>query len=500
MARDQVKVHRGSHASLPILSEGEEGYTLDRGQKYIGTQNGNKRIGVHWHDVKGYGAMGDGVANDTLAFQNAIDACENGGVVYVPSGDYNLNQINLKSNIKLISDGATLKALSSVLLNLDGCGFLSLEGFNIENTISNPVDGSCILINNSAWVKLKDLNIGFNSKIYDGVTIKETNGGVQDILLENCRIFKYVNSALNIIGGSVGVINDIRLTNCWFQWLASVEGETPLLTTVGFRTSEGSLPIQAITITDTEIISGFRVIDIVARYLKVCNSFLDGFTNFNVIDLELTNTWLSGSKLNGSAVDAHVIGGENVKVSNSVFNPGDVDDTKATIALNSKYVKFNGSTICGNAKTMVRVDGGEDVVFKNCEIGEYHNLGNVQGAETGFDIGSLFVDAIKIMECAFRFVETPITGGDNATLKLFQNNKGYNPIGLIASTVPASEADFKNTYGVPIQVLVAGGSGVSLYLDGQVTGQSGGIIRLTPNQILTPVYTSAPTTWNVIGE
>ncbi|MDX3454612.1 glycosyl hydrolase family 28-related protein [Streptomyces sp. ME02-8801-2C] len=41
-----------------------------------------------WHDVRGYGATGDGVTDDTLAIQAALDACEPGNTVYLPAGQY----------------------------------------------------------------------------------------------------------------------------------------------------------------------------------------------------------------------------------------------------------------------------------------------------------------------------------------------------------------------------------------------------------------------------
>ena len=62
-------------------------------------------------DVTRFGALGDGVAMETKAFQKAIDTChENGGgVVRVPAGDFQIGTIKLKSNVTLSLDhGARL--------------------------------------------------------------------------------------------------------------------------------------------------------------------------------------------------------------------------------------------------------------------------------------------------------------------------------------------------------------------------------------------------------
>lgn len=67
-----------------------------------------------WHDIRDYGAVGDGAANDAPAIQRAIDACHaaGGGRVVVPAGGtYRSGSIVLRSHVELhLERGATLKA------------------------------------------------------------------------------------------------------------------------------------------------------------------------------------------------------------------------------------------------------------------------------------------------------------------------------------------------------------------------------------------------------
>ena len=62
-------------------------------------------------NVRDYGAIGDGIALDTRAIQNAIDAASKsgGGTVFVPAGKFLTGAIFLRDHITLHLDaGATL--------------------------------------------------------------------------------------------------------------------------------------------------------------------------------------------------------------------------------------------------------------------------------------------------------------------------------------------------------------------------------------------------------
>ena len=63
-------------------------------------------------DVRSFGAIANDDRPDSVAIQNAIDACSGwGGRVIVPSGTYVLGQIELKSNMELhLAPGAVLRA------------------------------------------------------------------------------------------------------------------------------------------------------------------------------------------------------------------------------------------------------------------------------------------------------------------------------------------------------------------------------------------------------
>jgi len=71
----------------------------------------DKDLGVRLHNIRDFGAKGDGVALDTAAVQAAIDACakEQGGTVLVPAGVFVIGTVEMKSNVTLhLAAGGTL--------------------------------------------------------------------------------------------------------------------------------------------------------------------------------------------------------------------------------------------------------------------------------------------------------------------------------------------------------------------------------------------------------
>jgi hypothetical protein len=109
-------------------------------------------------DVRDYGAVGDGAALETAAFQAAIDACHNRreGTVLVPRGHYVVGTIVLKSDVQLHLASSALilgsKDLSQYATNIARCGFVSEAAIdkclvyaeharNISITGSGTIDG-----------------------------------------------------------------------------------------------------------------------------------------------------------------------------------------------------------------------------------------------------------------------------------------------------------------------------------------------------------------------
>ncbi|MBR6897158.1 MAG: glycoside hydrolase family 28 protein [Lachnospiraceae bacterium] len=103
-------------------------------------------------DVKRFGAVGDGVHNDTNAIQAAIMACPADGTVYLGAGTYYTGPIFLKSDMTLwVDEGATILAdtdrahypvLPGVVRNI----YDNDEELNFASWEGNPLDSFASVI------------------------------------------------------------------------------------------------------------------------------------------------------------------------------------------------------------------------------------------------------------------------------------------------------------------------------------------------------------------
>ena len=136
-------------------------------------------------NVKFYGAVGDGVVDDTTAINLAISDLQDGGTLYFPFGNYKITDtltISSKNNIKIISDGCILLNFinnnSKNLMRIQNCNKVKISNIIFDVNLNDLL--SCLDIYNVRYgLSISDLSFT-NFKNHAQFGIKLENIGADN--------------------------------------------------------------------------------------------------------------------------------------------------------------------------------------------------------------------------------------------------------------------------------------------------------------------------------
>lgn len=161
---------------------------------------------IPWKSVKEYGAVGDGVTNDTAAFTACL--AEN-DICYVPQGTYIVTELEIDSNKTLLGancETCVLKAVNGEYTNI-------VKTKNFDNMVGKDTTGGC--------KNFRISNIGF-----DGVDRKGRALGIvgyrfkiDNILIKNCNEGLSSQWGTSVGAGEDGdfmesIITNFRIHHC----------------------------------------------------------------------------------------------------------------------------------------------------------------------------------------------------------------------------------------------------------------------------------------------
>jgi len=207
---DGTEIHYGAPAGVDVITWTEH-YRVDSagGVAFRGPRP--------WVDVRAYGAMGDGITDDTIAIQAALDQ---GGTIFVPNGTYIISStLLIGSNTRLLGQGplAVLRlkagANTQILRNADQVG--GNASIVVENL---TLDG-----NKAQQTALTGANLNF-TKVTDGIirgviTKDGADSGLwlvdcNHILVHGVTAISNTRTGISIRGNAGAGSTNIVVSNC----------------------------------------------------------------------------------------------------------------------------------------------------------------------------------------------------------------------------------------------------------------------------------------------
>lgn len=501
---DRLYVEQGSGAG----SERQVSISALIGAVGAFTQSGTgavaRTVGAKLKDsvsVADFGAIGDGVADDTAAIQLALNASSK--VILLPGKTYKVSsalvpafegQYVIGGGRHGETDtgpigGTTIKQMSSVdIFTVAKRGF-TISDLNLTYGIT-PTAGACV---NSSASSTSISRVYAGGACFDG--FKFTTGGtghsVSDFYLGGM-----VNSGIYVQG-----TNDVAVSNGVMAVHNSTNCPNGVVVFDGF--------VQAVNMSNVDILSGvysIRCINIGAgvssraSFCSFSNVYFDSAANGANLDgmfgCVFTNCWFSNRPGPGVVIGLASAAEGNSFASCRFTNCG---SHGAALYSNAKWTTFTGCQFVANGQA----SSGHGIYVAPATT-RFYVRGcisyNGQGLTPSQQYG-IYVDtgASNFYEITHNDLQNNVAGtlldGGTGSTKHVHANLGYNaPASVVTPTVGASPYTYSNTKGTPQLVVVTGGTVSAITIFGvTVYTTTGHDFILPPGQSATITYSSAPT-------
>jgi hypothetical protein len=152
---------------------------------------------LDWLNVQSYGAQGNGAHDDTTAIQAAIDACDEGGIVYFPRGVYKTTAtLDLTSGVTLLGSHSNLMLGPGMTVDDYPCYIqpqTTFTGTAVIKIIGDD-DGTHPDISGEQRI----LNLMFDGSLLTGSSIDGlyAEGNVQNVVMDNVCFRQMPNNGI----------------------------------------------------------------------------------------------------------------------------------------------------------------------------------------------------------------------------------------------------------------------------------------------------------------
>jgi polygalacturonase len=373
----------------------------------LSTGTGTSEATTTDYDVRTYGAAGDGVTDDTVAIQAALNAVpEDGGEVVLPvAGRYMVSQIQIKSNTTFRAvAGAVivrgtftdddLEPQAATVINADTVGGnenIHLIGIEVQ-LASAEQDGRPITFMNVDNITLEAVSVtgprcyGWATTFFNCTSVRVNR------YYQNCGT-TYGEDGLHFVGGQ-----DINVADC------EIHSGDDCISFTRHLDDYGTMGISDVTITNIVCESqGARILA-----LDISSDFEDDvvFERFTVSNLvgrhgAVNNMGLSIRQQSATASEIRDITISNVTMDCSLNPDADGFLGQGVLLENVSNIRLTNVTMTDTASHCFEIAGCDNITLDNCFANGARN--------SPFSRGFLIYDCTRLRLFGCRAINTPAT-------------------------------------------------------------------------------------------
>ncbi|WP_341959212.1 glycosyl hydrolase family 28-related protein [Pseudomonas sp. RC10] len=448
---------------------------------------------ANFNSVKDFGAVGDGIADDTAACQ----ACINTGLdVFFPEGKYKVSTLTLKNQFQGAFGIAPNKSV--IVGTASGTAVLNTTQFfqgtikDLGITRPSPVafqSGSHGLhVQDQGYVStLQNLRV---SNCDDGIYVGLTAGA----WVVNCFAEQNAGAGFHLDAPNLLVTGCYANSNKYGYWATNNNAGGYFYDCTGYNNTTNNLRIEgsaSLTMNDV-FMRGF-----VSSYSNSHGVYIDS-NGRNITFQDGFVEYAGTNPSTGTIVDQGAIGvfvtanNTNVNISNSIIYANAYNG----MLINCNEFKVTGcqmatNNLANNGGVGLYVNGTHDFIIEGNDLGGKGSNGT---NSYGLGIGSAnLTRAVVSNNLVGGRVGGIYRGGGpiNGVDTIFSNNAG-DSIQAITPALPGNSVRITNTQGFDVNVYISGGN-AAVYINEEATGLSTGTFTLRAGSTMVMFYSVAPT-------